>query len=209
MTRQVGFKGPHSLAARAKMSKAHSGKTLSADHKRNIGLAVKGKLFGRKLSAETREKISKANLLRVYGPEHGEKVKRYFTPERRKQWSVQMKALWTPERRRAAAERLLLRGAIKSGTRPELAVQALLEVRGVQFETQFAFAGSVFLFDFAIPSRKVLIEVDGCYWHGCRRCKRLGLPANRRNDAAKNRLAREQGWKLIRIRECELKLGRP
>jgi len=47
----------HSKESKAKMSKAHTGKTLSEEHRRNISKANTGRV----VSAETKEKLSKAN----------------------------------------------------------------------------------------------------------------------------------------------------
>jgi DNA mismatch endonuclease (patch repair protein) len=66
--------------------------------------------------------------------------------------------------------------------------------------------------DFAWPGRRVAVFVDGCFWHGCRRCKRppktnvefwLGKFAdNKKRDARATRTLRRLGWKVIRVREC-------
>lgn len=66
--------------------------------------------------------------------------------------------------------------------------------------------------DFAWPARKVAVFVDGCFWHGCARCKSLPtsnvgywknkIETNRRRDRRATWLLRRQGWKVVRIREC-------
>lgn len=104
------------------------------------------------------------------------------------------------DRSTAAARRI----QATEGTSIELKVMEVLEGRGEDFVHQYVFPGERYVFDFAIPSKHVLIEVDGCYWHGCSKCGYDGMPDNRRNDAAKNRLAKRLGWKLIRIKECNI-----
>lgn len=69
--------------------------------------------------------------------------------------------------------------------------------------------------DFAWPGRKVAIFVDGCFWHGCTRCKslptsnvefwRTKIEGNRRRDRRVTRALRRQGWKVIRIWECHIR----
>lgn len=69
--------------------------------------------------------------------------------------------------------------------------------------------------DFAFRNQKVAVFVDGCFWHGCPRCFRLPkqnrafwkakIEANRRRDRSVNGRLRRLGWKVIRIRECQLK----
>jgi DNA mismatch endonuclease, patch repair protein len=68
--------------------------------------------------------------------------------------------------------------------------------------------------DFVFDNEKVAIFVDGCFWHGCI-CKRLSatnvefwknkIENNMARDKRVSRLLRKQGWKVIRIREHELK----
>jgi DNA mismatch endonuclease (patch repair protein) len=69
--------------------------------------------------------------------------------------------------------------------------------------------------DFAFRKQKVALFVDGCFWHGCPRCFRLPkqnrafwkakIEGNRRRDRSVNGRLRRLGWKVIRIRECQLK----
>lgn len=68
--------------------------------------------------------------------------------------------------------------------------------------------------DFVFPTRKVVVFVDGCFWHGCPRCyvrpkqnrkfwdaKREG---NQARDKKQSRALRAAGWKVIRLWEHEL-----
>lgn len=69
--------------------------------------------------------------------------------------------------------------------------------------------------DFAWPKLKVALFIDGCWWHGCPRCKRCKKPSksnaafwrakvesNRRRDIRVSRRLREEGWKVLRVWEC-------
>jgi DNA mismatch endonuclease (patch repair protein) len=68
--------------------------------------------------------------------------------------------------------------------------------------------------DFAWPSLKVAIFVDGCFWHGCGRCKdfpksnanfwREKIETNKRRDRRVTRNLQSAGWAVIRIKECRL-----
>lgn len=68
--------------------------------------------------------------------------------------------------------------------------------------------------DFVFRLRRIVIFVDGCFWHGCE-CKRPSktrkkfwiekVEANRKRDKKVNRTLRRQGWLVLRIKECELK----
>lgn len=69
--------------------------------------------------------------------------------------------------------------------------------------------------DFAFRKQKVAVFVDGCFWHGCPKCFRLPkqnrafwkskIERNRKRDLLVNGRLRRLGWKVIRIRECQLK----
>src|SRR5271163_2092537 len=68
--------------------------------------------------------------------------------------------------------------------------------------------------DFAWPSRKVAVFVDGCFWHGCS-CKYLPrtnkafwrdkITNNNRRDHRVTRTLTREGWKVIRIKECAVR----
>jgi DNA mismatch endonuclease (patch repair protein) len=67
--------------------------------------------------------------------------------------------------------------------------------------------------DFAWPSLKVAVFVDGCFWHGCS-CKYLPrsntrfwrekIEANRRRDSRVAQQLSRTGWSVVRIRECKV-----
>lgn len=69
--------------------------------------------------------------------------------------------------------------------------------------------------DFAWPGRKIAVFVDGCFWHGCAKCKNLPtsnvefwknkIENNRKRDRRTTRKLRRQGWKVARIWECCVK----
>lgn len=66
--------------------------------------------------------------------------------------------------------------------------------------------------DFAWPSRKIALFVDGCFWHGCPKCytapkanhgfwaKKLAV--NQERDRNVNSALRAAGWTVIRVWEC-------
>ncbi len=139
-------------------------------------------------------------------PEHAEKLRAFARRPKNKKWRESVGRAWTEEKRAAARARALKQwvetppGRRFSGTRPELLVQAHLESLGVVLVAQYALGGA--LYDFAIPSRSLLVEVDGCYWHNCESCGYRGArPEAYRTDKRKNTLALRAGWRLIRIPE--------
>lgn len=69
--------------------------------------------------------------------------------------------------------------------------------------------------DFAFRTQRLVIFVDGCFWHGCP--KHSNMPANNRTfwmkkltgnqvrDRLVTRTLRKEGWRVVRIWEHELR----
>jgi DNA mismatch endonuclease, patch repair protein len=72
--------------------------------------------------------------------------------------------------------------------------------------------------DFAWPSRKVAVFVDGCFWHGCSKCKYPPrsnvsfwvnkIETNKRRDRRVATELRRQGWSVYRVYECAVQAKR-
>lgn len=81
--------------------------------------------------------------------------------------------------------------------------------------------------DFGWAQHRILVFVDGCFWHGCAICwrksaRRAGklrdsmhskqkqfwlskIEQNKQRDKSVVRQLRAAGWRVLRIRECELR----
>jgi len=69
--------------------------------------------------------------------------------------------------------------------------------------------------DFVFKKERVVVFVDGCFWHGCPLHFRLPsgnrafwakkIASNRSRDQRQTKLLRQRGWKVIRIWEHSLK----
>lgn len=70
--------------------------------------------------------------------------------------------------------------------------------------------------DFFFPDQKLVLFVDGCFWHGCPVCDRRvpsnraefwrqKIDQNRRRDNRQHRQLRRQGYHVMRIWEHQLK----
>lgn len=69
--------------------------------------------------------------------------------------------------------------------------------------------------DFTWRKKKVALFVDGCFWHGCKKCYKA--PAsntpywkqkifrNRARDKQINKALRSSGWTVMRVKECQLR----
>lgn len=108
--------------------------------------------------------------------------------------------------------------AIKSrGTKTtELALKQLLR-RARLFGWRSNAAGMPGRPDFVFPKAKLAVFVDGCFWHGCKKCSRQLTPVtnvvfwkskienNKRRDARVVRHLQRLGWGTVRIWEHDLK----
>ncbi len=97
-------------------------------------------------------------------------------------------------------------------TRPEILLRKELWRRGYRYSLKSKLPGKP---DIAMPCRKTVIFVDGCFWHMCP--DHFQMPANRKEfwkpklignkerDEIVNRKLKKLGWKVIRIWEHEIK----
>lgn len=96
-----------------------------------------------------------------------------------------------------------------SDTKPELILKKSL--RGLYFRYQPRIQGNP---DFGLKNRKIVIFVDGCFWHKCPKCYRkpksnvnYWTPKIKRNverDKKNTLLLRKKGWKVLRFWEHEI-----
>lgn len=69
--------------------------------------------------------------------------------------------------------------------------------------------------DFVFPKQRLVIFLDGCFWHGhdCRNTKpadnadywRAKIERNRMRDELVSKSLMEKGWRVLRIWECGMK----
>jgi DNA mismatch endonuclease (patch repair protein) len=71
--------------------------------------------------------------------------------------------------------------------------------------------------DFMVRSRKTVIFVNGCLWHGHPNCNRAKLPdnnrtfwqrkitTNKRRDRRSAYKLRKEGWRVINVWQCRLR----
>lgn len=56
-----------------------------------------------------------------------------------------------------------------------------------------------FVYDFSIPTFRILFEVDGEHWHGYKYRVTASQVLSKLRDCEKTKLAKELGWFLVRI----------
>lgn len=92
-------------------------------------------------------------------------------------------------------------------TFPEKKMEKILTLLGEDYKYGYYLGGKIY--DFYLPKRNLLIEVDGIYWHG----KGLTFEemddtqkSNYRNDIKKVAIAMDNGYDIVRIWEDELEI---
>lgn len=96
-------------------------------------------------------------------------------------------------------------------TSPELRLRKALWAEGVRFRVAVPLPGTP---DIVIPSRKIAVFVDGCFWHGCpvhytspvanADFWRSKLARNQARDAAADAALKNLGWRVVRLWEHEV-----
>ena len=77
----------------------------------------------------------------------------------------------------------------------ERTVKAFLDMQGADYIAQYPLRTG-YIADFAIPSLKIIIEVDGKRWHSSKK--------QRKKDRFRDYMLKREGWSTIRIKEDEL-----
>lgn len=100
-------------------------------------------------------------------------------------------------------------------TKPELVLRALLREAG-HTGYRLHYTKVPGRPDIAFVGRQVAVFVHGCFWHGCPLCKPRTpksnsgfwsnkVATNQARDKRKSAALRTAGWKVITIRECQLR----
>jgi DNA mismatch endonuclease, patch repair protein len=110
-----------------------------------------------------------------------------------------------------------LSGRKSKDTEPEVMLRRALHAAGARFRLHRKLAKGCSP-DLVLPGRRVAVFVDGDYWHGCPRHfpKRTGagpnaalwdakFAATKARDERATATAREAGWRVVRIWECEIR----
>jgi len=96
-------------------------------------------------------------------------------------------------------------------TKPELIVRKAVFAAGVRgYRFHQSLPGKP---DMVFPKRRIVIFVDGCFWHKCPACFtepatnrgfwRSKINSNTKRDRLVDKKLKEMGWKVIRVWEHE------
>ena len=100
-------------------------------------------------------------------------------------------------------------------TKPEMLVRSLIHKLGYRFRLHSEhLPGKP---DLVFPSRRKIVFIHGCYWHGhgCKRGARIPqtnrkywlgkISRNKRRDTRLRKILQRDGWKVLVLWECQLK----
>jgi very-short-patch-repair endonuclease len=151
---------------------------------------------------ERRKKISEGLKGKKKSPEHIVKIK----ADRQKYWSNE-------ENRNAQRIRrcnYMNSYLIKNETNLEKEFQTILNGLGISYIFQYTVNG--YNYDFYIPNKNILIEVDGDWWH-CNSVLNIQPVYESQkhtvaHDLIKNKIALDNGYQLLRFWEHDIKTNR-
>lgn len=104
----------------------------------------------------------------------------------------------------------------KGNKATEIALAKLFRANGITgWRRHYPIAGRP---DFAFPTHKLAVFVDGCFWHGCpkhgaqpkgnRKFWTEKLKSNITRDRRVNKELRARGWRVVRVWEHDLRKPR-
>jgi DNA mismatch endonuclease (patch repair protein) len=180
----------HSEATRRKMREVQrkvqrNRKPCSEETRRKLGEVNKGRHHHH--SAETRRKMSESRKGRIFSAEHRRRLS---------------SAARTSEKLAIARQRQFR----EHSSFPERLVRARLEAAGVHSIHQGQLPGSRHPYDFVLPGQRIILEVDGCIYHGCPSHHLLTKETVAKwvRDSAFDLHAIGQGYRVIRLWEHDV-----
>jgi DNA mismatch endonuclease (patch repair protein) len=120
-----------------------------------------------------------------------------------------------PEASSAAAS-AVMRGNRKRDSKPELAIRSLVHAAGLRYRANLLVRlepGRSVRPDMVFPGRRLVVFIDGCFWHGCAKHGtkprtnaaywEAKIARNRTRDARNTADLERNGWTVIRVWEHE------
>lgn len=109
----------------------------------------------------------------------------------------------------SAAVRRRMQATLRRDTPGELALRTILHRLGLRFRVDWPLPGFRRRADIVFVRARVVVFVDGCFWHGCRTHGtwpkknsawwRAKITANRQRDLDTNRRLRRDRWTVVRV----------
>lgn len=211
----------HTEESRMKNSESKKGRVFTDIWRKRLSDSAKKRV----ITDEYRKKMSEVKLgvkLKPHTDESKKKMsearKKYYRENKDsdaiKEWKRKIALTSTGRIKTEETKRKISEKRIKymqdnpgpyTNTKPELEVKKILEDNNINYEHQ-KYVGNK-LFDFYLPDYNLLIEVDGVFYHG-KGIKDEDLKYDiqkgiRINDKFKDKLAKDRGFKLLRIWQDE------
>lgn len=155
------------------------GRRHSEETKRKISASNKGKhrhWLGKKFSKETKEKMSKWQVGKVMPPSTRKKLR---------EWNVEHPNM------------------IFKDTSIERKIESILRKKKIAYKKQTPLC-KIARVDFFLPDYKIVIQCDGCYWHGCPLCKPGKNEDRRLRGMEQDSVLESGGFKVYRFWEHEI-----
>ncbi len=218
---------------RKKIGEIHKGKINSEKTRRKMSSSWN---YDKHFTKETREKLSKA-LKGKNNPMHGKHHNLEWKKEHSKIMSGKNNPMYgkhpSEETKSKMSERQLGKPKSEShkqklrearakqifpvkDTSIEIKIQNFLKRLHIEFYTHYYVnqIKSKYQCDILIPTQnriiqKIIIECDGCYWHGCPICdlkSHKNLKNQKERDKLRTKELQEKGFKVIRLWEHEIKV---
>ena len=164
---------PHSMAARRAMSLARKGVPKPAQHRERMSKAQSSRWAA--MSPAERQRISNLGLRAIA-----------------QQW-----ASLSPTEQEIKMASLTKASRTTRPTSIERIVSTVLDAIGIAYSSQHQVGR--YVVDFFVPSKSLVIEADGDYWHS--------LPERRVKDEQRDAYLRLSGYTVLRITEAAIKAG--
>lgn len=193
--------------SKLKNHKGMTGKSQSAETRSKIGAKNKAALAGRKLSEKHKLNISKGNT----GSKNAGKFAKGHVS-----WLKGKKVSAATRKKLSISVSAALKQAYKDGTRKyaapkkykdtkiEIAIQNELTALGIAHVSQYHVKGLGYV-DIYIPQWNMVIECDGCYWHGCPEHYPGKNPEKQSRDSIANTFLIDNRYTLLRLWEHQIK----
>jgi G:T-mismatch repair DNA endonuclease (very short patch repair protein) len=202
------------LEKKHNMSVAQTRRFTNPDNRKKLGEALKGRSVWNKgipRTEETKRKVSETKKKNPYHPK--------FSKESLEKRSISLKkVIHTKEWNRKVSESL--KGRVQpmpyKDTKIELAVQKALTNLGIEYKKNHIIKGLLLntpykhhRFDIVVLDKKILIEVQGCYFHFCRLCHKVIKCKSQVESIERDKVLREvlesSEWTLIELWEHDIK----
>jgi len=182
-----------SNVTKEKLSNIHKGHLVSHDTRKKIGFANSGEkngMFGRRHTDIERLKISEASRAMYADIEFRKKMRIYWESDEFKKHC----------RKAALTTAMKLLYSKYTDTKPELEMKSILGELRVDYIHPFPVwdIEHCFAADFFIPDGKIIIEVDGLFWHD--------FPNGLEVDKLRNDEMKKKGYVVLRFWESKFNI---